>query len=69
MATTLDVVQILNLTHGLIGLAGGLAVQIALLKGLAKQAGATNEQLAALDVRLTAALAALQAEQAAGRVQ
>ena len=59
----MDIFTILAIINALIGTVGNLTTEIVVLKQLAKQAGATDEQLDALDVRLTAALAARKAEQ------
>ena len=55
--------QILELAEGLVTLVGNLTAQIIKIKALAAKAGATDEQLSALDVRLSAAIAARQSEE------
>lgn len=59
----MDLQTILLLANGLISIAGNLAEQIARVKAAAKKAGATDEQLAELDLKLSAAIAAREAEQ------
>jgi hypothetical protein len=59
----MDPLTIIAVINGLIAAAGNIAVTIAKLKAVAAENGATDEQLADLDVRLTAALAAREAEQ------
>jgi len=53
----------ISLAEYLIGLVGSMVTLIGKLKAEAKTAGATDAELDALDVRLTAAIAARQAEQ------
>ena len=53
----------IGLLEYLIGLVGSMVALIGKLKAEAKTAGATDLQLDALDVRLTAAIAAREADQ------
>ena len=59
----MDPLTIIAIINGLIGTTANLTTQIVVLKGLAKQAGATDAQLDELDVKLDAALARRRAEQ------
>jgi hypothetical protein len=55
--------QYLTMAEYLISLVGTIVGLIAKLKGQAAAAGATDAELDALDVRLTAAIAAREADQ------
>jgi hypothetical protein len=59
----MDAAGYLEVAKGLIGLVGDISAQIAKLKLSAAAAGASDEELATLDVKLTAAIAAREAEQ------
>jgi len=59
----MELIAILKIASALVSVIGSATNEIAKLKVLAAGAGATDEQLADLDVRLTAAIAARQAEQ------
>jgi hypothetical protein len=61
--TAKDLTSILQVGVGLAGMVGQLVTQIVQIRSLAQQAGATDAQLDALEVRLSAAIAARQAEQ------
>ena len=53
----------ISLAEYLIGLVGSMVTLIGKIKAEAKSAGATDAELDALDVRLTAAIAARDADQ------
>ena len=58
----MGVQEILAIANGLALVIGGIATQLAKLRGLAAKAGATDAELAEMDGRLTAAIAARIAE-------